>query len=90
VKKGSTTTTTGYVWRGGAGPDLFEEGARGSAPHAVQPPLVPEQAATHADADGNRFGFGLIALVAGGVIGGVILLRSEVQRLFRRRPRASF
>jgi hypothetical protein len=83
------TTTTAFQYGDGVTPRVAEK-LRESPPNAVAAPAAPQSTSRISDTGGTHFGVGVIALIVGGLLGAVYLLRSEGRRLFRRRDHAAF
>ena len=83
-----STPETGYVWRGPR--EKIELGPEPTSSQIAVPSPSPQIAAKISDDSGTRFGLGIIAVLVGGLVGGVALLRSEARRMLRRREHAAF
>ena len=75
------------MWRGAREKIVLGPEPTSSSQVAVPSPQI---AAKISDDSGTRFGLGIIAVIVGGLVGGVALLRSEARRMLRRREHAAF
>ncbi len=74
------------MWRGAR--EKIELGPEPTSSQIAVP--SPQIAAKISEDSGTRFGLGIIAVLVGGLLGGVALLRSEARRMLRRREHAAF